>query len=135
MFFVNKLTKTKHLLSWYILGAGSILVSQFGMDRQIPSILLIFGTLFVGSCGGYGGYLPFYKSMVISQMSIANEYTDNFFTGESLILDAHPSLLFRAFHYETPCMARANLNKSVWLVTNTTAASKYIPRRPRICIN
>jgi hypothetical protein len=24
-------------------------------------------------------------------------------------------------------MARANLNKSVWLVTNTTAASKYIP--------
>ena len=32
-------------------------------------------------------------------------------------------------------MARANLNKSVWLVTNTTAASKYIPRRPRISIN
>ena len=24
-------------------------------------------------------------------------------------------------------MARANLNKSEWLVTNTTAASKYIP--------
>ena len=24
-------------------------------------------------------------------------------------------------------MARANLNKSVWLMTNTTAASKYIP--------
>merc|ERR1712051_19848 len=32
-------------------------------------------------------------------------------------------------------MARANLNKSVWLVTNTTAASKYIPRRTRISIN
>ena len=32
-------------------------------------------------------------------------------------------------------MARANLNKSEWLVTNTTAASKYIPKRPRICIN
>ena len=32
-------------------------------------------------------------------------------------------------------MATANLNKSVWLVTNTTAASKYIPRRPRISIN
>ena len=32
-------------------------------------------------------------------------------------------------------MARANLNKSEWLVTNTTAASKYIPNRPRICIN
>ena len=32
-------------------------------------------------------------------------------------------------------MARANLNKSVWLVTNTTAASKYMPRRPRISIS
>ena len=31
-------------------------------------------------------------------------------------------------------MARANLNKSVWLVTNTTTASKYIPNRTRICI-
>ena len=32
-------------------------------------------------------------------------------------------------------MARANLNKSVWLVTNTTMASKYIYKRTRICIN
>ena len=32
-------------------------------------------------------------------------------------------------------MATANLNKSEDLVTNTTAASKYIPRRPRISIN
>ena len=32
-------------------------------------------------------------------------------------------------------MARANLNKSEWLVTNTSTASKYIPKRPRICIN
>ena len=32
-------------------------------------------------------------------------------------------------------MARANLNKSEWLVTNTTAASTYISKRPRICIN
>ena len=32
-------------------------------------------------------------------------------------------------------MAGANLNKIVWLVTNTTAASKYIPRRTRISIN
>ena len=32
-------------------------------------------------------------------------------------------------------MARANLNKSVWLLTNTTTASKYIPRRTRISIN
>ena len=32
-------------------------------------------------------------------------------------------------------MARLNLNKSVELVTNTTTASKYIPKRSRICIN
>ena len=32
-------------------------------------------------------------------------------------------------------IAIANLNKSEDFVTNTTAASKYIPRRPRISIN
>ena len=32
-------------------------------------------------------------------------------------------------------MATANLNKSEEFVTNTTAALKYIPRRPRISIN
>ena len=32
-------------------------------------------------------------------------------------------------------MARANLNKSVVFLTNTTAVSKYITRRPRININ
>jgi hypothetical protein len=32
-------------------------------------------------------------------------------------------------------MATAILKKSKDLVTNTTAASKYIPRRPRISIN
>ena len=32
-------------------------------------------------------------------------------------------------------MARANLNKSENFVTNTTVASKYTPKRTRICIN
>ena len=32
-------------------------------------------------------------------------------------------------------MATANLKKSEDFMTNTTAASKYIPRRPRISIN
>ena len=36
-------------------------------------------------------------------MSLVNEYTNNFFMDESSILDAHLRLLFRAFHYETPC--------------------------------
>ena len=32
-------------------------------------------------------------------------------------------------------MAKANLNKSKKVLTSTTTASKYIPKRPRICIN
>ena len=36
-------------------------------------------------------------------MSLTNEYTDNIFMDESSILDAHLRLLFRAYHYETPC--------------------------------
>ena len=31
-------------------------------------------------------------------------------------------------------MARANLKKSKYFSTSTTTASKYIPKRPRICI-
>ena len=31
-------------------------------------------------------------------------------------------------------MTRVNLNKSENLMTNINAASKYIPKRPRICI-
>ena len=40
-----------------------------------------------------------------------------------------------ATNLSTHSMTRANLNKSVWLVTNTTTASKYIPKRTRIWIN
>ena len=32
-------------------------------------------------------------------------------------------------------MARANLKNSKYFSTSTTTASKYIPKRPRICIN
>ena len=41
-------------------------------------------------------------------------------------------LLSNMIHHS---MATANLNKSEDFVTNNTAASKYIPRRPRISIN
>ena len=49
-----------------------------------------------------------------------------FFTDEKCTFDFFPPL---------HSMAGANLNKSEWLVSNTTAASKYIPKRPRKCIN
>jgi hypothetical protein len=32
------------------------------------------------------------------------EQSDNFFTGECSIFDAHLRLFFRAFHYERPCI-------------------------------
>ena len=32
-------------------------------------------------------------------------------------------------------MARANLKKSKYFSTSTTTASKYIPKRSRICVN
>ena len=42
-------------------------------------------------------------------MSLANKYTNKVFMDESSILDAHLRLLFRAFHYETPCTS-TNIN-------------------------
>ena len=41
-------------------------------------------------------------------------------------------LLITTAHHS---MATANLKKSEDLMTNTTAASKYIPRRSKICVN
>ena len=45
-------------------------------------------------------------------MSLTNEYTDNIFMDESSILDAHLRLLFRAFHYETPCRVGSSLKRA-----------------------
>ena len=43
---------------------------------------------------------------------------------------------FQKEHFERKhSMARANLNKSKKVLTSTITASKYIPKRPRICIN
>ena len=53
-----------------------ILVSQCGMDHQKPTILLIFGTLSLGGCGGHP-MRPKLNSKVKSQMSKPNECTDN----------------------------------------------------------
>ena len=47
------------------------------MDHQKPTILLIFGTLSLGGCGGHP-MRPKSNSKVKSQMSKPNEYTDNF---------------------------------------------------------
>jgi hypothetical protein len=57
-------------------------------------------------------------------MSLANEYTDNFFIGESSILDAHLRLLFRAYHYETPCITVASLDDMMEKSLNTRLVKK-----------
>ena len=53
-----------------------ILVSQCGMDHQKPTILLIFGTLSLGGCGGHP-MRPKLNLKDKSHMSTPNEYTDN----------------------------------------------------------
>ena len=47
------------------------------MDHQKPTILLIFGTLSLGGCGGHP-MRPKLNLKDKSQMSTPNEYTDNF---------------------------------------------------------
>ena len=46
------------------------------MDHQKPTILLIFGTLSLGGCGGHP-MRPKLNLKDKSQMSTLNEYTDN----------------------------------------------------------
>ena len=103
---LNSLISPKNLLSLIfpsILAPNcSIMVPQCGIIHQKSNILLIFDTLYVRGCGGHRCYFQ-PNPRIISQMSLANEYTENFFMDESSILDAHLRLLFRAYHYETPC--------------------------------
>ena len=54
-----------------------ILVSQCGIDHQKPTILLIFGTLSLGGCGGHPMRLKL-NLKDKSQMSTSNECTGNF---------------------------------------------------------
>jgi hypothetical protein len=56
-------------------------------------------------------------------MSLANEYTDNFFMDDISILDAHLRLLFHAYHYETPCKTRLR-------VINCTLFSQNFKQKP-----
>ena len=52
-------------------------------------------------------------------------------------IELFPVIPFRIWiaYIGTHSMARANLNKSKKVLTSITTASKYTPKRPRICIN
>ena len=47
----------------------------------------------------------------------------------------HCAIQTKSWYSTHHSMARANLNKSKKVLTSPTTASKYIPKRPRICIN
>ena len=51
---------------------------QCGIDHQKPIILLIFGTLSLGGCGGHPMRPKSNLKDLKGQMSEPNEYTDNF---------------------------------------------------------
>jgi hypothetical protein len=57
---LDSLISSKNLLGWMfpstLVPKLPFLVSQYGMDHQKSTILLIFGTLSVGGCGGQGCY-------------------------------------------------------------------------------
>ena len=61
-----------------------ILVSQCEMNHQKPTVLLIFGTLSLGGCGGHP-MRPKLNLKDKSQISTPNEYTDNFKSNSTFI--------------------------------------------------
>ena len=80
-----------------------ILVSQCGMDHQKPTILLIFGTLSLGGCGGHP-MTPKLNLKNEGQMSRPNEYTDNFKSNLTCIFFSLRAKLKNTFCLRTLCM-------------------------------
>ena len=79
-----------------------ILVSQFGMDDQKPTVLLIFGTLSLGGCGGHC-MRPKLNLKDKGQMSTPNEYTDNFKLNLTCIFLSVRAKLKNPLCPRTPC--------------------------------
>ena len=73
------------------------------------------------------------RKMSCSRYGLTNSHSDFtiFFFKSEWVLFAY---IFLSKKFDLS-MAIANLNKTEKLVTNTTTASKYMPKMPRICIN
>ena len=72
--------------------------------------------------------LPFNLQIVLNKIW-------NILSTLSILWHRYVSSCYRSGKVPSHSMATANLKKSEEFMTNTTAASKYIPRRPRISIN
>ena len=82
-----------------------ILVSQCGMDHQKPIILLIFGTLSLGDCGGHTGRTKL-NLKDKSQMSTPDEYPDNFKLNSTCIILSVRTKLKKPLCPRTQCITR-----------------------------
>ena len=84
---------------------------------------------------------PFVFHTLVTFMCPSVEMTWVSIQGSSLTFSSFKTTNFRSIQKiyllvnSLHSMARANMNKSEKLVTNTTTASKYTPKRPGICIN
>ena len=82
-----------------------ILVSQCGMDHQKLTVLLIFGILSLGGCGGH----PMRPKLNLEdkdQMSTPNEYTDNFKSNLTCIFPSVRAKLKKPLCPRTLCSER-----------------------------
>ena len=94
-----------------------ILVSQCGMDHQKPTILLIFGTLCLGVCGGQSKLL-FWKLVLTIKMSISQDFKTTFKYNLTCIFLSLRAKLKNTLQCETPCTYI--LMKSNWIKNSST---------------
>ena len=80
-----------------------ILVSQCGMDHQKPTILMIFGILVLGGCGGQSK-LYFWKLVLIIKMSTSQDFKTTFKYNLTCIFLSLRANLKNTLQCETPCI-------------------------------
>ena len=81
----------------------TFLVSSFGMDHQKLTVLLIFGTLSVGGCGGQGCYFS-PNERVIGQIPTTQDSQTTFKPNLTSIFLSARARYFRSKPDGRPCM-------------------------------
>ena len=109
---------------WNLLSKSADLSKPWGRSFQILCVSQKVRTLLPNRYCHHINKRHFYYSEHFSQSTQPFEYFDN-------------CCCLGYFHDATiwSLVARTNMNRSEKFITNTTAALKYIPNRPRICIN
>ena len=116
--------KKSSLWFWGSLSKSADLSKPWGRSFQILCVSQKVRTLLPNRYCHHINKRHFYYSEHFSQSTQPFEYFDN-------------CCCLGYFHDATiwSLVARTNMNRSEKFITNTTAALKYIPNRPRICIN